>query len=319
MLTVPSEIASALSKAQAEMGNASLNKTNPHFKSKFANLASIRDATIPILAKHGLAVTQTMAMEDGQFVLHTTLRHGDGGTIQSTYPLPLDVSKPQAMGSALTYARRYSLASLCGISAEEDDDGNAAEGAISPHPEGMKKETGSHPMDWPKGWNKSKLQAEIKALVSCLEDAVAADELNGILDEYATIIELCEKHLPSWWNERSEKHPEFEPLEDRIQRTRDRVENGPVTSGPDDGQDVDPDGVVESREISPKGPGGWERFDAAIRKEISGCKTIMDLTQLQTDNAENLKAYGEKFESAAQAIMSNFAAKAGELSQGPIE
>jgi hypothetical protein len=117
-------LASALAKAQSAMKNAPLNKVNPHFKSKYADLAAIRDAVVPALSANGIAVTQTPEFRDGSWVLVTTLR-GHGETIESVYPLTID--KPQAMGSQLTYAKRYSLSSICGISADEDDDGNAAQ------------------------------------------------------------------------------------------------------------------------------------------------------------------------------------------------
>lgn len=120
-----SELAAALAKAQADMQNAPLNRVNSHYKSKYADLAAIRDAVTPALTKHGLAVTQTPTFHGETFVLVTTLRHVSGETVESVYPLPLD--KPQVMGSALSYARRYSLAAMCGIAAEEDDDANAAQ------------------------------------------------------------------------------------------------------------------------------------------------------------------------------------------------
>jgi hypothetical protein len=120
-------LASALAKAQLEIKNATLNKVNPHFKSRYADLAAIRDAVIPSLARHGIAMTQTTDFSpDVGFVLITTLTHSSGQFLDSYYPLPNDVSKPQVMGSAMTYARRYSLAAICGIAAEEDDDANAA-------------------------------------------------------------------------------------------------------------------------------------------------------------------------------------------------
>lgn len=132
----------ALSKAQAEMKNAPLNSVNPHFKSRYADLAAIRDTVMPVLTKHGLALTQTTQYQDGVLVLHTTLWGPDGAKIESTYPLPID--KPQVMGSGMTYARRYTLAAIAGISAEEDDDANAAqEGAKPKAPQ--KKESESKP------------------------------------------------------------------------------------------------------------------------------------------------------------------------------
>ena len=120
------EIAKALAAAQATMQNATLNKVNPHYRSKYADLAAIRDAAIPALAKQEIAVTQMVDTDDGGAVLHTMLTHSSGEWFSSTYPLPPMIDNPQKMGSALTYARRYSLAAMVGISAEEDDDANAA-------------------------------------------------------------------------------------------------------------------------------------------------------------------------------------------------
>lgn len=120
----------ALVAAQADMKNAPLNKVNPHFKSKYADFSAVRDATLPHLTKHKLAIWQGTEMDDGgRLSLHTRLAHESGEWIESSYPLPVDLSKPQAMGSALSYARRYSWASICGIAAEEDDDANAAQDA----------------------------------------------------------------------------------------------------------------------------------------------------------------------------------------------
>lgn len=118
------QLATALAAAQAEMKNAKLNKVNPHFKSKYADLAEIRDTVTPALSKNGIAVVQgTDAVETGILVV-TRLVHKSGQWIESRFPIAYD--KPQTMGSAYTYAKRYSLAAICNIAADEDDDANAA-------------------------------------------------------------------------------------------------------------------------------------------------------------------------------------------------
>ena len=118
----------ALAAAQAEMPNAAMNAENPHFKSKFANLASIREASLPILGKHGLAVVQIIEANEEGSVLRTRLVHADGGMIESTYPIPHPANTgPHPMGSAITYARRYSWQAIVGLAADADDDGNAAQ------------------------------------------------------------------------------------------------------------------------------------------------------------------------------------------------
>lgn len=119
------EIAAALAKAQGEMKNAPFNATNPHLKNKFANLASVRDTTIPTLSKYGIAAVQTIVPFDGRAALATRLMHSSGQWMESLCPLP-DATDMQKLGSALTYARRYSLSAICGIAADEDDDGHEA-------------------------------------------------------------------------------------------------------------------------------------------------------------------------------------------------
>lgn len=119
------DLSAALAKAQAGMKAATYNRTNPHFKNKYADLASVLEAIRKPLADHALSITQTTEMRDSGFALVTTLRHASGQWIASEYPLPATAT-PQQLGSALTYARRYSLSAIACIAADEDDD---AEGA----------------------------------------------------------------------------------------------------------------------------------------------------------------------------------------------
>ncbi len=126
MQTVGKAIASAFVKAQADFGPALKTNTNPHFKSKYAGLDACVEAVIDALHKHGIGLMQrTLPCESGVTVetvfLHTS------GEILSSGPLHVPAQKQDAQGygSALTYARRYSLMAACGI-APEDDDGNAA-------------------------------------------------------------------------------------------------------------------------------------------------------------------------------------------------
>ena len=118
------ELAAALAKAQSVMGPAIINRVNPHFKNRYADLAAVFEAVRKPLAESGISFTQTTELRDGAFILRTTLRHNSGQWIASEYPLPLN-GKPQEIGSALTYAKRYSLSAMVGIAADEDDDGEA--------------------------------------------------------------------------------------------------------------------------------------------------------------------------------------------------
>ncbi len=125
-------LATALVKAQAAMKPASMNKINPHFKSKYADLASVIESVRKPLTDNGLSFTQSIKFwgeangEASGVYLVTRILHTSGQWISSDYPLPMNAT-PQQMGSALTYARRYSLSAITGTAADEDDDGDKAE------------------------------------------------------------------------------------------------------------------------------------------------------------------------------------------------
>lgn len=120
------ELAAALAKAQAVMAGASKDRENPHFKSKYADLASVWDACREALTANGIAVVQmTMPSEAQEVVVQTRLCHASGQWIQGTLAIPVTKNDAQGFGSCLTYARRYALAAAVGV-APEDDDANAA-------------------------------------------------------------------------------------------------------------------------------------------------------------------------------------------------
>lgn len=127
----------ALASAQAEIENAAKNAANPHYRSKYADLAEVLNTVRPTFAKHGLSIVQSTGF-DGQMVSVTTLvGHKDGGYITSVASCVPAKTDAQGVGSATTYLRRYSLAAMAGI-AQEDDDGNAA--AHDRKPQGSKPE-----------------------------------------------------------------------------------------------------------------------------------------------------------------------------------
>lgn len=123
------QISAALAKAQCEMGNPGFDSTNPHFKNKFASLAAVRNAVVPVLSKHGIAMMQDLCSVEGAVSCTTILMHGSGQRL-TFGPLVLPVSKndAQGFGSAATYARRYSLMAVAGVVGDDDDDANAATG-----------------------------------------------------------------------------------------------------------------------------------------------------------------------------------------------
>lgn len=122
-------IATALAKAQSEMGKALKQSNNPHFRSKYADLGSVMDACMPALNANGIAVIQPTITVEGERFVETIFMHGEsGGQLSCQVPLIVSKNDMQAFGSAVTYARRYGLMTMAGI-APEDDDGNAAKAA----------------------------------------------------------------------------------------------------------------------------------------------------------------------------------------------
>lgn len=121
------DLAAALAAAQAELRNPVFDSQNPHFKSKFASLAQVRDTITPTLAKHGLSVTQLATNDDqGRPSVETILLHKSGQWLSSTLAVPVGKSDAHGAGSAITYARRYSLMAIVNVVGDEDDDGNSA-------------------------------------------------------------------------------------------------------------------------------------------------------------------------------------------------
>lgn len=117
------KIAGALLKAQKEMGNAVKDSKNPFFKSKFADLNSVREAVTPALHAHGITLLQPI----NENVVETILLHESGEFLGSTIKIVCkEENNPQAYGSAVSYARRYGLSSMLSVGAEDND----AEGAM---------------------------------------------------------------------------------------------------------------------------------------------------------------------------------------------
>lgn len=119
-------IATAMVKAQKEFGPALKSSTNPYFTSKYADLAACVEAVIDALNNNGIALIQKCHESDSGVNVETLLLHESGESLScGVLHVPASKQDPQGYGSALTYARRYSLMAACGI-APEDDDGNAA-------------------------------------------------------------------------------------------------------------------------------------------------------------------------------------------------
>jgi hypothetical protein len=130
-------LAAALAKAQGEIKSIAKDRTNPHFKNRYATLDAILETVRPTLAKHGLALVQGATApsydEAGRvtaIVVETMLVHASGEHLTNGCVIPIAKLDPQAAGGAMTYGRRYGVSALLALATDEDDDGNVA----SPRP-----------------------------------------------------------------------------------------------------------------------------------------------------------------------------------------
>lgn len=116
-------LAEALLAAQAEMPAVDRDKENPHFKNRFTSLDNLLAKARPVLNRHGLVLMQAPDLEGDVLVLRTILMHSSGEKMVFSAPLASAKNDPQSQGSAITYMRRYSAASMLAIADQEDDDG----------------------------------------------------------------------------------------------------------------------------------------------------------------------------------------------------
>jgi hypothetical protein len=120
-------LAKAFVAAQKATESVKKAATNPAFKSKYADLAHVVEGVIPALNAAGVGVLQFPTFDGQMVAVTTTLLHESGASVTSTLAMRPTKNDPQGVGSAITYARRYSLLAMTGA-APEDDDGNAASG-----------------------------------------------------------------------------------------------------------------------------------------------------------------------------------------------
>lgn len=118
------ELADALSKAQGQMGGASKTADNPFLKSKYADLASVIAAIKEPLASNGLSYIQNPFTRNGSVGVATRLMHKSGQWLESSFSIPAPKHDAHTYGALVTYCRRFTLQSVLGVPAE-DDDGNS--------------------------------------------------------------------------------------------------------------------------------------------------------------------------------------------------
>lgn len=189
----------ALAKAQGEIEAAAKDKVNPAFRSKYADLTSVWDAIRPALSKHGIAVTQwPVHSTDNRVHIVTRLAH-KGEWIRAAFSVPVGKPDAHGYGSAVTYAKRYTLAAAVGVVADDDDDGNAASGK----PPRKHDPTPSPPMTEPVmpaangtvGASKAASRASYDTLVKAIRNAPT---VKALADWYKANLEEIEK-LPADW------------------------------------------------------------------------------------------------------------------------
>ena len=192
-------LSTALAAAQGALKNPPKNKVNPHFKSRYVDLSDGLDAIRECLSKNGLAFIQGTSISDGMIVLNTRITHKSGQWLESDYPVG-GLGRPQEMGSAMTYARRYALFSLVGVAGEDDDDGNAAQAAEAAPVKGKaakQMEPGLTPDD------SEKLMGVIKGAMDFCETAPQlSDWATENKDKIAMLLPVHRKDLQDHYNSR---------------------------------------------------------------------------------------------------------------------
>jgi hypothetical protein len=185
-------IAGALASAQKQMGKAFKSANNPHFRSKYADLASVMDACMGALNDNGIAVIQPLRETEFGRNVETIFIHKSGEQLECSIPLIISKNDMQGLGSAITYARRYGLMSLAGI-APEDDDGNAAAASIAvTPPERSWAQTITDELP-PNATDRDKASAIAEALCAQFKRKKTAQQLNNEWDRRLPLIEALKK------------------------------------------------------------------------------------------------------------------------------
>lgn len=174
-------IASALVRAQRGFAPALKTSTNPHFRSKYVDLAGCIEAVVDALNSAGIALIQRTSEDNTGVTVETVFVHESGEMLEcGKLHVPASKQDPQGYGSALTYARRYSLMAAAGI-APEDDDGNAASKSA---PKVLATKTDLVP---------SHRMAIIADVAAAIGERMSANDLIGAVEEYSGITDVEEK------------------------------------------------------------------------------------------------------------------------------
>ena len=221
-------LASAMAAAFAEIEGATKSATNPHFKSKYADLGTVIDAIKPALIRHGLFFTQRPQPHDHGICVETVVGHAGGEELSlGTLFVPANKQDAQGFGSALTYARRYALVTAFGVPVE-DDDGHAAarasaaggqsNGARSA-PGGIGDGTGHREKLAGPYTSITQLKTAVREFVRTLQGCGDDGELRAFLDtkDAQELIEQVKRDMIQWWTGGVDMPSEFVPLSRQIE------------------------------------------------------------------------------------------------------
>lgn len=174
-------LGAALSKAQAIMEGAKVDASNPFFKSKYADLSSVWRACQGPLTENGLSITQTMDYDGERIMLITTLIHSSGEWMKGKLPVMASKLDSQAVGSAITYARRYALAAMVGICPYDDDAESAMKESRKPSPKKESSQKAKYVQN--KEEPTTNNLPSSKELVAALRQNIKLKD-SGLLEEY---------------------------------------------------------------------------------------------------------------------------------------
>lgn len=218
------ELADALASAQGEFPSVERNrsvsvrmKTGGEYEFEYATLDNIIKSVRPAMSKHGLAFTQMVVGSD----VVTTIMHKSGQWISSSIPMKFgDGTGPQAFGSAITYAKRYSLSAMLGIAPDDDDDVNAAEGNIVKR-NGQKTAAPDKKAEfWGGPLGKTEFREALRAFSTDMQACSDLDEFTALMNqkESISLMNQCKTDAPGWWY--TQGNSDVKGLSERIDERR---------------------------------------------------------------------------------------------------
>lgn len=225
-------ICAAYVKAWASLENVAKDSVNPHFKSRYADLAAVLNAVRPVLAAHGLAILQPMVESEKGVSVLTRLVHETGEWMESSVTFPTSDTKAQTLGAVTSYARRYALQAFLGISSD-DDDGNSQKAPTktapqsSPTPIADVDFSTKKPADAPKTEAQAvDVKAKLTSFLARVEKLSTPDDFRAFMTE----VQSFKKLRPD-----AEKHELFPQLQlaygAAVKAAREKSQNGEATNG----------------------------------------------------------------------------------------